>query len=145
MKYTSGLYTKQNETLEQSIANMLETHLQWGKVTNDSRVLDVGCGWGSTLVYMREKNLNCEYVGVTPSSEQVDYIRGLGHSNFSLIESVFEESTFGENSKLFDLILFSGSFCHIKDRDMVLRKAKSLLAPSGSILILRLCTRNKIQ
>lgn len=75
MTYTCGLYLDAADTLDEAQTNKLNHHYQAARLTPDSRVLDIGCGWGSNLEFLaREKGVR-DVVGITLSEDQYQEIR----------------------------------------------------------------------
>lgn len=56
-----------------------------------SRILDVGCGWGSALERLVDEHDVDEAVGLTPSRAQVDHIRGLRSPNITVGLGTWED------------------------------------------------------
>ena len=49
MKYTSGLYTTGNESLELACEQMLDLIIDSAKLPEKSNILEIGSGWGSLI------------------------------------------------------------------------------------------------
>jgi len=95
------------------------------RLTEGSRVLDVGCGNGFLLYQMREAGFS-DLLGVDPYlGEDVTYRNGL------ILKSEHLDEVSGE----FDLIMFHHSFEHMSEPERVLRRVHSLLADRGICLI----------
>lgn len=134
MKYTSGLFAGDGESLESAIARMLDLHLEFAGIKNGSRVLEIGSGWGALIRRMSEKGMNVEYVGVSPSCVQNDFIANhFRYGRVSLHTKTFETSNFAKEA--FDAVVLSGSFCHLQDKEAELRRMGSLLKEGGRIVI----------
>jgi cyclopropane-fatty-acyl-phospholipid synthase len=73
MTYSAGLWGDA-ETLEDAQLRKLDLHLSWANVHAGSRVLDVGCGWGSLLERAVGRGARSA-VGLTLSEEQYRYVR----------------------------------------------------------------------
>lgn len=132
MKYTSGLYVTDQDDLFCACQRMLDKIIEFGKILPGSRVLEIGPGWGSLLRRMHERDLICEYVGVSPSSKQNNFIRDFSRDNEYLVTSTFEQFYSG---KKYDAIILVGSFCHLKNKSQQLKKMHSMLACDGRIVI----------
>lgn len=91
----------------------------------DWKILDVGCGGGALLYFLREvgfKNL----LGVDPYIDQsIAYRNGL---------EILKKS-FYEINDTWDLIMFHHSFEHIYEQRETLRKVRELLAEKGMCII----------
>ncbi len=74
LNYSCGLFLSGEESLEQAQANKLAWFHDGLHLEQQSRVLDIGCGWGGNLVYLsREKGLR-DLTGITLASAQADYL-----------------------------------------------------------------------
>jgi len=71
MTYTCGLYESPDDDLDQAQTNKLEYHYNAARVTKNSRVLDIGCGWGSFARYASEK-YGVKVLGVSISKKQIE-------------------------------------------------------------------------
>lgn len=132
MKYTSGLFESTSDDLHSACQRMLDKIISLGAILPGCRVLEVGPGWGALLRRIQERNIICEYVGVSPSRTQNNYIRTFSKQNEHLVTSTFEQFYSG---KKYDVIVLIGSFCHLKEKPQQLKKMVDLLAPGGKIII----------
>ncbi len=73
--YTHGFYASPDESLAAAEARKLQYALDALALGRGSRVLDVGCGWGSFLEYAGARGV--EVHGITISRAQHDYVADL--------------------------------------------------------------------
>ena len=73
MHYTSATYITGDETLEQAQEQKAEKLYDYAEVTPDSRVLDIGCGWGSNLDYLHRRGTKVAH-GITLSTAQAEWV-----------------------------------------------------------------------
>ena len=101
------------------------------------RALDVGCGWGSNLLYLAE-HTDGELHGVTLSAQQrafaLDRARATGVAERVTIDRLHIEDLELEPDTL-DAILFVGSIVHMHNREQVYRRVADALKPGGRLLI----------
>jgi cyclopropane-fatty-acyl-phospholipid synthase len=134
MKYSSGLFQEEGESLDTGIKRMLDLIIEKSATKSSSTVLEIGPGWGSLISRLVEHNLAPDYTGVSPSHVQNDYIQSKFASfNANLLTSTFEESDL--SAKAFDSIFSIGSFCHLKDKATSLKKVAELLKGGGRLLV----------
>lgn len=133
MKYTSGLFESENDALEVATQRMLDTIIDVGKIRPGGKVLEVGPGWGALIKRIRERNIICDYLGVSPSSVQNDFISSFCGLSERLVTSTFESLDY--TGEPLDAIVLIGSFCHLQDKQKQLERMGKMLAPNGSIVI----------
>lgn len=74
MHYTSASYLSGDETLEQAQVQKANILWDYAEMSPEKLVLDIGCGWGSTLEYwIRAKGLAKAH-GITLSTAQRDWV-----------------------------------------------------------------------
>ncbi len=100
-------------------------------LTNNSRVLDVGCGTGNYLRALRSL-VGCECWGVEPSQEMLAQARS-NNPDATLAQGSAERLDLPTAS--FDLIFSTDVIHHVSDRAAYFRKAARLLTTGG-----RFCT-----
>ena len=91
----------------------------------DARVLDVGCGNGLLLRYMK-------HIGYRKVAGADPFISDDVHDEDGLL---VQKRALDEMSGAFDLIMFHHSFEHLTDPEHVLKHALRLLKPRGRMLI----------
>lgn len=72
MHYTSASYLSGDETLEQAQIQKCKILYDYAEMTPDKRVLDIGCGWGSNLLYHKTRGTKVAH-GVTLSTAQAEW------------------------------------------------------------------------
>ena len=96
------------------------------------RVLDIGCGWGSTLQFAAER-YGVEGVGVTVSRDQAEHAR----SRCDHLPVEIRLQDYRELSEPFDRVLSVGMFEHVGVRNyrVFLRTVRRCLGPEGLFLL----------
>lgn len=74
MHYTSAAFLRGDESLEEAQENKVAILADYAEAGPDTRVLDIGCGWGSCLEYLVRARGVKEAHGVTLSTAQKDYV-----------------------------------------------------------------------
>lgn len=133
MKYTSGLFHDEEEDLAVATRRMLDTIITMANINRGAHVLEIGPGWGAMLKRLGERNIETNYIGVSPSKVQNDYISMFKSADAQLSTSTFEQ--YEHSGEMLDAIIMMGSFCHLKNKKKQLARMKSLLAPEGCIII----------
>ena len=73
MAYSSAYYTHDGQSLHDAQTAKLELVCRKLELKQDQRLLDVGCGWGSMVLYAA-RNHGVHATGITLSAEQRDFV-----------------------------------------------------------------------
>jgi len=73
MHYTSAVFEREGETLEQAQVNKSRILYEYADMTADKTVLDIGCGWGANLEYLSARGVKNAH-GITLSDAQFQEI-----------------------------------------------------------------------
>ena len=94
-------------------------------------ILDIGCGTGQTMTFLRKIFPKSHLVGVDPAAAAVRYAKSRGHKE--VIRSTAEKLPFPSGS--FDVVLFLDVLEHIPHDDQALSEAYRVLKPGGTVII----------
>lgn len=109
MTYTAARFTRPDMTLDQAQADKINYHLEATKLRQGSRMLDIGCGWGTLLKSGVELFGAGAAHGLTLSPLQQKYISSLGLSNVTAALESYEHHT---PEKPYNAIVSVGAFEH---------------------------------
>ncbi len=143
-KYSAGLYKEPTDTLAQAQQQKLHYVADRLGLRAGHRLLDIGCGWGSLILFMAEKYA-ANTVGVSPAPNQHAYIADKA-AELGLSELV--STRIGQIEHLdveprgFDAITMLGSIVHMPDLNTVFGKAYESLRPRGRLYVSESCYRN---
>jgi cyclopropane-fatty-acyl-phospholipid synthase len=143
LKYSSGLYQGPDTTLEEAQTAKLHFVAQRLGVSPGCRLLDIGCGWGSLVLFMAAE-YGCQVTGVTPSAPQAAHITGRA-GELGVADRVrIERGSFGDLdlADRYDAVSMLGSIIHMPDRTEVLKKVKGLLRQGGALYLSESCFRS---
>jgi cyclopropane-fatty-acyl-phospholipid synthase len=73
MAYSSAYYTHDGQSLHEAQSAKLDLVCRKLELKEGQRLLDVGCGWGSMILYAA-RNFGVRATGITLSAEQRDFI-----------------------------------------------------------------------
>lgn len=143
-KYSSGLYHTPQDSLDTAQRNKL--HFVAGRLglQPGHRLLDIGCGWGSLILFMAAE-YGVHTVGISPAPNQLAYIadraaeRGVGElvsTRIGQIEHLDLEP------RGFDAITMLGSIVHMPDLAAVFGKTRAALRSRGRLYVSESCYRN---
>lgn len=143
LKYSSGLYQRPDTTLDQAQTAKLHFVARQLGVPAGGQVLDIGCGWGSLVLFMAAE-YGCRVTGVTPSATQAGYIIERAGELGVADQINIERGSFGDLDidGRHDAVTMLGSIIHMPDRTGVLHRVKSLLRPNGALYLSESCFRN---
>jgi cyclopropane-fatty-acyl-phospholipid synthase len=109
MTYTAARFIEPGMSLDAAQAEKIRYHLDAANVATGSRVLDVGCGWGSLLKTAATERGAASATGLTLSPLQHRYIASLGVPNLSSELVSYEHYA---PAASFDAIVSVGAFEH---------------------------------
>lgn len=117
MQYSSAYFKNNLESLEQAQINKINSIIQSLEVDSNSKVLEIGCGWGGLAIEL-VKQTGCSYTGVTLSERQKEYFD----------KRIVEEDLSDKMTVLLqDYRLIRGSFDRIVSIEMVEAVGKKFL------------------
>lgn len=87
MHYTSAVFDREDMSLEEAQENKARILYDFAEIGPRSRVLDIGCGWGSMVDHMVRRGCR-EAVGITLSTAQLEWCRArkLPNATFELCD-----------------------------------------------------------
>lgn len=144
LKYSSGLYERETDSLEQAQRQKLAFVAAQLGLRGGERVLDVGCGWGSLVLYVAGE-LGCRVTGVTPSERQAALVRERARERglepqVEVVVGAFEEIRLEARS--YDAVALLGSIVHMADRRQVLRECYRLCRHRARLYLSESCFRS---
>ncbi|KAI5804096.1 methyltransferase [Peziza echinospora] len=137
-KYSGCIYDDKFEGgLEEAEVRALETYVERAGVRDGMRVLDLGCGWGSTAVYVAKKFPGATVVGVSNSTRQKAAIderaQKLGIQNLEIVTA--DVGVWEAEQGSFDRVISIEMFEHMKNYELLLEKISRWLKPSGKLFV----------
>ena len=101
-----------------------------------SRILDIGCGWGSLALYLAQR-FDAQVVGITLSQEQLQVARQRAHERGLDRRVEFRLQDYRDTRGTFDAIVSVGMFEHVgrPHYGTYFRHAHDLLKPDGTMLL----------
>ncbi|MCG8422275.1 MAG: class I SAM-dependent methyltransferase [Proteobacteria bacterium] len=145
LKYSSGLYMSDSDSLDTAQQQKLDFIAEQLGASSGKRFLDIGCGWGSLVLHLA-KNYDCEVVGLTPAPRQAEFIRAraaeFGVGDLVQIQVThFQETSFSARS--FDGMSMVGSIVHMFNKPAVLAECYRLCKRKGRVYLSESCYRNQ--
>jgi len=136
-QYSCAYFEQPDITLEE--AQVAKKRLVTAKllVEPDSRVLDIGSGWGGLGIYIKEIGGAAEVLGVTLSKEQLEVASARARERGLEKEVCFALQDYRDVEGAFDRIVSVGMFEHVGTRfyDTYFNKCHELLKPDGVMVL----------
>ncbi len=132
MTYTCGFWGDGAETLAEAQEHKLDIICRKLDLKPGQRVLDIGCGWGSFMIFAAE-NYGVECVGLTISKEQAAFGRDLAGD----LPVEFRLMDYRDIDEPFDHVVSVGMFEHVgrHNYDEYMEVARRCLKPDGLFLL----------
>ena len=137
LAYATGIFRREDEDLETAQARKYAWIAEQLAIQPGETVLDVGCGWGSNLLYLAE-HTEGRFRGVTLSARQREEAlaraQRAGVGDRVRIDLAHVEDLDLPPESL-DAVLFVGSIVHMHNREAIHEKVARALRPGGRLLI----------
>jgi cyclopropane-fatty-acyl-phospholipid synthase len=137
LTYSTGVYAEAGDDLERAQQRKFAYVRRLLAVRPGETVLDVGCGWGSNLLFLAA-HTEGRFHGITLSARQRDELLRRA-SERGLQDRVRVDVCHVEDLALapasVDAVLFSGSIVHMRNRAEVHDLVARALKPGGRLLI----------
>ena len=142
--YNKTFYTKSNKNFNNSALKeqlkeknyfnykwkkIFDTFKSFNKNLKRKKVLDIGCGYGQCILYLRNKGLDC--YGLDPSNDAIEYCKSKKLK--TEISNLDKLDVFG-NIK-YDFIIMNNVLEHLRDPVKIIKKIKKILKKNGIIFI----------
>jgi cyclopropane fatty-acyl-phospholipid synthase-like methyltransferase len=128
-----GLFENAHENVETAKERTIQTIAKAAGAHAGQRVLDVGCGIGSTSIYLAN-TFRLSMVGIDPvagnlsrAEEQAESLEEARRPKFQLGSAETHDFGTGE----FDGVISNEVFCHVDDVEKVFRECHRVLAEGG--------------
>jgi cyclopropane-fatty-acyl-phospholipid synthase len=142
LKYSSCLYPRGDETLDQAEDAMLELYAERAELADGQRILELGCGWGSLTLWMAERYPNARITAVSNSHGQREHIlaqatqRGLRN-----IEIVTCDVNRLELTQRFDRVVSIEMFEHMRNYATLLGRIANWMEDDAKLFVHIFCHR----
>ncbi|MBD3213563.1 MAG: methyltransferase domain-containing protein [Candidatus Lokiarchaeota archaeon] len=142
MKYSCGYWktsSKKSELiggLDRSEEEMLKISCRRAQVKDGEKILDLGCGWGSLSLYIKDHYKNTRITAVSNSSTQKEYIESIAQArditDIQVISGNIAELDLEEK---FDVIVSIEMFEHMRNWQKLMEKLSKFLKEDGRLFI----------
>lgn len=134
-----GLYEKGIKNWKDAAVNMNDFVGRLLKLDNNKcmKVLDLGCGIGSTSVYLAMKYSNVKFTGITLAPSEIKFAKKLQKEkqvkNTEFILGSYIDTTFPNDC--FDGVFGIESFCYTENRKEFVKEMKRVLKSHGKLVV----------
>lgn len=135
-------YSSDSLNLDGSFRFFRSNYLKFLPVNKAAGILDIGCGLGHFLAYVKNNNYN-NFMGIDISKEQIDHCKKHVTKKVQLINNL---STFlKENNNSFDFILMNDVIEHIEKEEIIdtLSLVLASLKKNGVVVIRTVNLKNR--
>jgi cyclopropane-fatty-acyl-phospholipid synthase len=137
LKYSSALFPKGSESLDEAEEKMLALSCERAELTDGQRILELGCGWGSLTLWMAEHYPNARITGVSNSKDQREHIlakaQSRGVKNLEIITA--DMNVFEAEPETFDRVVSVEMFEHMRNHGALMSKLAGWLKPGGKLFV----------
>jgi len=138
--YTSAYYKNPSDSLQEAQINKLTLVAEKSKITGTGqgqRLLDIGCGYGGAMRFMKERFPDLTVMGNTNSPEMAKSAADKYEEQFNVANSVTHGDYRELEGELFDAIISLGMIEHIGENQYAdyASKISSLLRKGGRVVI----------
>jgi tocopherol O-methyltransferase len=130
-----GYWIRGDETKEQAQIQLIEHLVQVAGITAGLRILDVGCGFGATSIYLA-KNYNAEATGITISPVQLEMANRAASTQQVNAKFLLMDAQAMHFDHSFDVVWSVESISHYQDHEKFFASAADLLKPGGTLAII---------
>ena len=142
LKYSACFWPPGVRTLAEAESAMLELYARRAGLRDGTRILDLGCGWGSFTLWAAARYPNATILAVSNSSTQKTAIesraRALGLGNVEVRTIDVNELQLKER---FDSVVSIEMFEHVRNYSTLLERIAGWLTPGGTLFVHIFCHR----
>ena len=136
LKYSCGWFDENTTSLDAAEENMLELYIERLGIRNHQRVLDLGCGWGSFTLFAAEKFPKSDFVAVSNSNDQIDFINNTAKArSLGNVEAIKQDMNDLSLEGSFDRIISIEMFEHMRNYGALLKKLRDHLQNNGKLFV----------
>lgn len=136
LKYSCGLWSGAETSLDESEAAMLALTCERAGLQNGQQILELGCGWGSLSLWMAEQYPDSRITSVSNSHSQRKYIEEIarlrGLSNLQVITCDINHFQPGSD---FDRVVSVEMFEHVRNHRKLFGQIREWLKPGGKCFV----------
>jgi cyclopropane-fatty-acyl-phospholipid synthase len=129
-KYSCGLWRGPDTTLARAEEAMLELTCERAQIADGMDILDLGCGWGSLVLWLGERYPNARVTGISnfrPHREHIE--REAAARGIANVEIVTADANAYDPGRTVDRVVSIEMFEHMRNWKELLRRISTRLHP----------------
>jgi tocopherol O-methyltransferase len=130
-----GYWIRGDETKEQAQVQLIEHLAQLAGIASGACILDVGCGFGATSVYLA-RNYKAEATGITISPIQVEMASKAASAAEVNAKFLLMDAQAMNFNRSFDVVWSVESISHYQNLEAFFASAAGLLKPGGTLAVI---------
>jgi tocopherol O-methyltransferase len=130
-----GYWIRGDETKEQAQVQLIEHLAQLAGIASGACILDVGCGFGATSIYLA-RNYKAEATGITISSIQVEMASKAASAAEANAKFLLMDAQAMNFNRSFDVVWSVESISHYQNLQAFFASAAGLLKPGGTLAVI---------
>ena len=127
-----GYYETGKESKAEAAEQLIKLLVQRANISTGARVLDVGCGFGSTSIWLAQ-NLGCKVTGINISPVQLEMVTDAAHELKNKPKFILHDANDLRMTGAFDVIWAVEVLSHLSNRAEFFKRAAKLLVKGGII------------
>ena len=136
LKYSSGWFDDKTASLDAAEENMLKLYVERLGIQNHQRVLDLGCGWGSFTLFAAAKFPNSNFVAVSNSNDQIEFIKNTAQArSLENVQAIKQDMNDLSLEGSFHRIISVEMFEHMRNYGTLLKKLRNHLLSDGKLFV----------
>ena len=125
-----GYWIRGDESKEKAQLQLIEHLAQLANIKPDSNILDIGCGFGASALFLAEK-FNATVTGITISPAQIEIAKQAAAQRRLDVTFLLMDAESMNFPNQFDVLWSVESISHYQDRPKFFASAAKLLKPNG--------------
>jgi len=143
MKYSSGLISSDECKLHNVELNMLNLVAKRAMLDNDQNILELGCGWGSSILHYSDKFPESKFTGVTNSQSQKDFIDlKLYDKKITNVNIIKSDINIFTSKFKYDRIFSIEMFEHMNNWSKLINNISEWMADDSRLFVHYFCHKN---
>jgi len=136
MKYSGCWFGPGVATLDEAEEAMLRLTCERAGIEDGMEILELGCGWGSLSLWIREHYPRCRILAVSNSRLQRDAIEGeCRRLGFDGLEVVTRDMNEFDTDRRFERVVSVEMFEHMRNYEVLLGRIARWLRPEGRLFV----------